>query len=248
MPETLTQLAQRNFREHLAENSYPGRGVVIGRLEVGDWIQLYWIMGRSANSRNRKLVASGAELRTEPLDAALVEDPTNIIYEAMLEAPDLYIVSNGDHTRTIHDAITHGDRFEDALASREHEDDPPNFTPRIAGLLDLRGRVHDAPAQLRLAILRANAADSAETDRSTFRPALPPAGFGYGITTYAGDGDPLPPFRGDPLWLPLGADVDETLDGYWAALDHDNRIALAAKLIPANGDERAIHLRGSGAE
>ena len=145
MSERLHELAQRNFRRQLAENSYPGRGVVIGRLEGGDWIQLYWIMGRSANSRNRKLVWSEGELRTEPLDAALVEDPTNIIYEAMLEAPDVFVVSNGDQTRTILNALAHGDRFEDALATREREDDAPNYTPRIAGLLDLRGRTHQLP-------------------------------------------------------------------------------------------------------
>ena len=247
MPESLNELAQRNFRAHLSENAYPGRGIVIGRSGGGEWIQLYWIMGRSANSRNRRLRASGAELRTEPLDAARVEDPTNIIYEAMLEGPDVFIVSNGDQTRTIHEALARGARFEDALAARGHEDDPPNYTPRIAGLLDLRGRTRRLPAQLGLAVLRANDADAEQTDRTVFRPAPPPRGLGYGLTTYAGDGDPLPPFRGDPLWLPLLGGVDAILDTYWEALDADNRIALAAKRIPAGGAS-TIHLRGSGAE
>ena len=248
MSDRLHDLAQRNFRRHLAENSYPGRGIVIGRLERGDWIQLYWIMGRSANSRNRKLVSSEGELRTEPLDAALVEDPTNIIYEAMLEAPDVFVVSNGDQTRTILNALAHGDRFEDALATREREDDAPNYTPRIAGLLDLRGRTHQLAAQLSLAILRANDADAGETDRTIYRPALPPPGLGQGLTTYAGDGSPLPPFRGDPLWLPLVGNVQAILDTYWQALDTNNRIALAVKQIPTDGGETRIHLRGSGAE
>ena len=246
MPEDLHALAQRNFEAQLSANSYPGRGLVIGRLASGDWLQLYWIMGRSANSRNRRFAAAGPELRTEPLDAARVEDPTNIIYEAMLEAPGLYIVSNGDHTRTIHDALIGGGRFEDALATREREDDAPNYTPRIAGLLDLRE--DPEAARVSLAILRANDADSARTDRTIFCPAPPPRGLGYGLTTYASDGNPLPPFRGDPLWLPLAGALDDALDTYWSALNAENRIALAAKLIPVDGGASTIHLRGSGSE
>ena len=244
MSEHLQAQARRNFDAHLAANPYPGRGLVIGRLANGDWAQLYWIMGRSANSRNRRFAVGGAELRTEPLDPALVSDPTNIIYEAMLELDNRYIVSNGDHTRTIHDALFAGARFEDALATREREDDAPNYTPRIAGLLDAR----DGAAEISLAILRANDADAAHTDRTVYRPAPPPLGLGYGLTTYATDGSPLPPFRGDPLWLPLDGDLDDVLDSYWAALDADNRIALAAKLIPAAGGPSRILLRGSGSE
>lgn len=244
MPEHLRTQAQRNFDAHLAANPYPGRGLLIGRLASGDWAQLYWIMGRSANSRNRRFAVDGPELRTEPLDPALVEDPTNIIYEAMLELDGQYIVSNGDHTRTIHDALAASARFDDALALREREDDAPNYTPRIAGLLDTR---NDA-GQISLAILRANDADAARTDRTVYRPAPPPPGLGYGLTTYATDGNPLPPFRGDPLWLPLIGNLDEILDSYWAALNADNRIALAAKLIPAAGGPSRILLRGSGSE
>ena len=249
MPDDLHTLladARRNFEAQLAANPYPGRGLVIGRLASGDWVQLYWIMGRSANSRNRRFAADGPELRTEPLDASRVEDATNIIYEAMLEVPGLYIVSNGDHTRTIHDALIGGGRFEEALAGREREDDAPNYTPRIVGLLDLLEGAE--AARVSLAILRANDADSAHTDRTIFQPAPPPRGFGYGLTTYAGDGDPLPPFRGDPLWLPLAGALDDALDAYWLALDADNRIALAAKLIPTNGGASTIYLRGSGSE
>ena len=244
MSEHLRTQAQRNFDAHLAANPYPGRGLLIGRLASGDWAQLYWIMGRSANSRNRRFAVDGPELRTEPLDPALVEDPTNIIYEAMLELDGQYIVSNGDHTRVIHDALAAGARFDDALALREREDDAPNYTPRIAGLLDTR----NGAAQISLAILRANDADAARTDRTIYRPAPPPPGLGYGLTTYATDGNPLPPFRGDPLWLPLIGDLDEILDSYWAALNADNRIALAAKLIPAAGGPSRILLRGSGSE
>ncbi|MCY3923350.1 MAG: inosine monophosphate cyclohydrolase, partial [Chloroflexi bacterium] len=194
--------AEQNFGRHLLANSYPGRGIVVGRLESDPdedlWVQVYWIMGRSENSRNRRFVVGGAndnELRTEARDPALVSDPTNIIYDAMLESPNLYYVSNGGHTHTIKDAIERSARLEDALAVREREDDAPNYTPRIAAMLDLRGL-----GELSFAILRANAANHDETDRIVWRFPFPPPGLGYGITTYRHDGNPLPAFAGDPLW------------------------------------------------
>ena len=244
-PTELSVRAQQHFGRHLAANPYPGRGIVIGRLESGDWLQLYWIMGRSQNSRNRRLVAEGGELRTEARDPALVEDPTNIIYDAMLELPQLFLVSNGDHTRDLADELAAGGRFDDALARRGREDDAPNYTPRIAGMIDLRGQTHGAPAQIALAILRANAADPDQTDRAVWRLPPPPPSLGYGITTYRTDGNPLPPFAGDPLWLPLAGDIDAVLDAYWDALDADNRIALAAKRIAADGSQSEISLRGA---
>ena len=235
--DELRVFAEQNFGRHIAANSYPGRGIVVGRLdsrgEQDIWVQIYWIMGRSENSRNRRFVVGGedeSELRTEARDPDLVSDPTNIIYDAMLELPDVYFVSNGDHTHTIKDAIERSARFEDALAVREREDDPPNYTPRIAAMLDLRGQ-----GELAFAILRANAADSQLTDRVTWRFPFPPRGLAYGITTYRHDGNPLPPFAGDPLWLPLAGSDDEIADAYWNALDPHNRIALAVKTIDADG-------------
>ena len=239
--EELRVFAEQNFGRHLAANSYPGRGIVVGRLETADdsdvWVQIYWIMGRSENSRNRRLVVAGVnneELRTEARDPALVSDPTNIIYDAMLELPDIYLVANGDHARTIQDTIVRSARFEDALAVREREDDAPNYTPRIAAMLDLRGH-----GELSMAILRANAADHAETDRVVWRVPFPPRGLGYGITTYRHDGNPLPPYAGDPLWLPLRGSAEQVADTYWDILDKNNKIALAVKVI-SNGSSRII--------
>lgn len=237
-PEELFVRAQQNFGRHLAANPYPGRGLVVGRLLGGDWVQVYWIMGRSANSRNRRFVVEGTSLRTEARDPDKMEDPTNIIYEAMLELPNRYIVSNGDQTRTIHDALAGGQRCDEALATREREDDAPNYTPRISGLLNLE----ESPA-IELSILRANAANPGLTDRTYWRPASPPPGLGYGITTYRTDGNPLPPYAGDPLWLPLPGTAEEAADQYWAALDAENRISLALKQIGEDGSR--IVLRGA---
>jgi IMP cyclohydrolase len=231
--------AKRALSEHLEQNPYPGRGLVVGRSAAGDWLQVYWIMGRSENSRNRRFVADGPALRTEAVDPARLADPSLVIYEAMLELPSLYLVSNGDQTRTACDALAAGGDFEAALATREREPDAPHYTPRISALLDLRG----AQPALALSILRASDADPAQTDRCSFRPAPPPPGLGLGLTTYRGDGTPLPSFRGDPLWLPLSGGPEAVLESYWGALDAGNRVALAVKRIPAAGGRSELLVR-----
>lgn len=236
----LADRAEAAFARHLAANRYPGRGLVLGRSADGEaWLQLYWIMGRSANSRNRVFVNAGGTLRTEPFDAAAVADPSLILYEAMLELERAYVVSNGDQTRTVYEALAQGASFEAALATREREPDAPNYTSRIAGLIDLRGT---EPA-FALSLLKANRADPARTDRATFRPAPPPPGLGLGLTTYQGDGSPLPPFEGEPLWLPLSGPPEAVLERYWSALDAENRVAIALKRIPLGGGPGRIRIR-----
>jgi hypothetical protein len=240
VPADVRARAREGFEAHLVRNAYPGRGLVVGLEASGEaWLQVYWIMGRSPNSRNRVFVAQGGTLRTQPFDRAALEDPSLILYEAMLEAPGLHVVSNGDHTRTLLDALVAGGSFESALETREREPDAPNYTPRIAGLLDLRA----ASPRLALGILKASPADPALTDRATFRPAPPPAGLGLGLTTYRGDGSPLPAFEGEPLWLPLEGSAPEVLERYWGALDPGNRVALALKRIPREGGSPEILVR-----
>ena len=221
--------AANNFEKHLRQNSYPGRGLVIGRTDGGAWALVYWIMGRSANSRNRRFVAEadGATLRTEPIDPSLVANPALIIYEAMLTLPGVYLVSNGDQTRTLAESLAAGRTFDAALLTREREPDAPNYTPRISGML----RPGDTAVPLTLSILKANPANPALTDRFTYRPAPPPPGLGYGLTTYMGDGRPLPSFTGDPLLLPCRGNAEKILADYWNALNSANRVALAVKWI-----------------
>ena len=226
------QTARQNFERHIRQNSYPGRGLVIGRSSAeGAWLQIYWIMGRSQHSRNRRFVVEGNSMRTEPVDVSLVKDPSLIIYNAMLELPGIYLVTNGDQTDTIVETLQAGGTFDDALGTREREPDAPNYTPRISGMLDFNKQ----PVEIALNILKGNAVDPKMTDRFTFRFAEPPSGLGYCITTYQGDGKPLPPFTGDPLLMPCEGSAEEVLAAYWDALDADNRVSLAVKTIPAAG-------------
>jgi hypothetical protein len=231
-------LAASNFDTHLRHNPYPGRGLVIGRAsdETG-WVMLYWIMGRSAHSQNRRFVAQGGTLRTTPVDPRLVTDASLIIYDAMLELPGCYLVSNGGQTRALYDTLsTHG-TFEAALASWQHEPDAPHYTPRISAMLRL------PPPQVTLSLLKANPVDPACTDRYLYQPALPAPGFGVGLTTYGGDGHPLPSFSGDPLLLPCVGSPQDLLDLYWEALDVSNRVALAIKHIQVQGGVGTIMVR-----
>jgi len=218
--------ASNNFERHLRQNSYPGRGLVIGRTENGGWTLIYWIMGRSDNSRNRRFVADGETLRTEPIDSSRVVNPELIIYPAMLTLPGVYLVSNGDQTKTLADALEAGGSFDDALLTREREPDAPNYTPRISGML-----APDTAVPITMSLLKANPVDPALTDRFTYRPAPPSPGLGFGLTTYMGNGNPLPSFTGDPLLLPCKGDAETLLADYWQALDSENRVALAVKWI-----------------
>jgi len=234
------QAARTTFERHLVENAYPGRGLVVGRREDHEgWLLVYFIMGRSENSRNRRFCADGDRLWTEPVDEGKVEDPSLIIYDAMLALPGIQLVSNGDQTNTVYEAMLEGGRFAAALETREREPDAPNYTPRITGKLDCRY----GEKAVTLSLLKANAIDPELTDRYTFRPADPAPGLGYGLTTYMGDGSPLPSFRGDPLLLPLEGDPDQVLDAYWQALDADNRVSLAVKSIDAKGELEDLLIR-----
>jgi IMP cyclohydrolase len=235
----MSEAPDRTLDQSIAQNRYPGRGLVIGRNAAGQWTLVYWIMGRSEHSRNRQFVAEGGVLRTRAFDATRVTDPSLIIYEAMLELPGVWLVTNGDQTRTIAEALASGGTFESALLTRAHEPDAPHYTPRISGMLDLR---HGA-ASVVLAVLRANPADASLTDRSFFHVGVPLPGTGRGLTTYAGDGHPLPSFAGEPLLLPIEARGVDTLDRYWAALDPDNRIALAVKTIDPGGQNGELLVR-----
>jgi IMP cyclohydrolase len=236
----------RNFRLHLVENPYPGRGFVVGLDETGEYVvQVYWIMGRSANSRNRVFKANHktGRLYTEAADPSKVKDPSLIIYNAMLESvpSHSYVVSNGDQTDAIMKQIHHSAPFpvKAALDRYQYEPDDPNFTQRIAAVSTLD---EGGYASVKMSILRKSQFDNG-CDRLMYEFSEVPSGLGFCVTTYAGDGDPLPPFRGDPLLMALLGGPVEILESYWDALNEENRVSLAVKWIEKRGGWSEIYIK-----
>jgi len=223
----IRELAATNLEQRLGANPYPGRGLVLGLDESGErLVQVYWIMGRSANSRNRVFVTDGKSVWTEAADPAQCADPSLIIYNALRELRGVFVVTNGDQTDTICRTILHGGTFEQALATRAYEPDAPNYTPRISGLLDLRlGHL-----VAKLCVLRKSPFGD-ESERLVWHYEAFGKGIGHCITTYMGDGKPLPPFEGEPFLLPLTGGLGCIANTLWAALDEANKIALCAKWI-----------------
>ena len=217
-----------NLREELSGNTYPGRGIVIGKTPDGTKaVTAYFIMGRSSNSRNRVFVTEGEGIRTEAFDPSKLEDPSLIIYAPVRVLNEYTIVTNGDQTDTIYDGMAAGKTFEQSLRIREFEPDGPNFTPRISGVMQIKdGQFHYA-----ISILKSNNGNPAACNRYTFTYENPVAGEGHFIHTYAQDINPLPSFEGEPKWVEILDDMDEFTNMLWENLNEDNKVSLFVRYI-----------------
>ncbi len=212
-----------NIEKLLAENTYPGRGIIIGKSEDGKHaVCAYFIMGRSENSRNRifEKSESGA-LITAPFDSSKVEDPSLIIYNAVRDIDNNMIVTNGDQTDTVYDFIKDGKTFEQALETREFEPDKPNFTPRISGMLTFEKK----DFTYKMSILKSADAEGTACNRYTFN-YVPFAGTGTFIHTYNHDGNPIPTFTGEPERIAVKGGIDEFTASVWNHLNENNKISL----------------------
>lgn len=126
------------LEKELNSLAYHGRGIVIGKSADGTKAVIaYFIMGRSENSRNRIFVEDGEGIRTQAFDESKMEDPHLIIYAPVRVLGNKTIVTNGDQTDTIYELMDKQMTFEQALRTREFEDDKPNYTPRISGIVHL---------------------------------------------------------------------------------------------------------------
>ena len=212
----------------IRQNPYPGRGIVIGQSPDGSrLVQVYWLTGRSENSRNRVFVLEPDGIRTQAFDPAKLSDPSLIIYWPARRFGTVHLVTNGDQTDTLFHAMQKGTSFEDALMTREFEPDPPNFTPRISGMAD----ISDPEGGYRLSILKAQDGSPERCVRCFYRFDRAIPGIGHCIHTYQGDGNPLPTFSGDPYPVPVPGTVDEAVALYWPLLDTANRVALFARTV-----------------
>ena len=210
-----------NLMTYLAENPYPGRGIVMGRTANNQAVVAYFIMGRSENSRNRIFENTEDGIRTKAFDESKMTDPSLIIYHPVRLLPNgLLVVTNGDQTDTIRDHIVQGHCYRHALNTRKFEPDGPNWTPRISGVMKPDGTYN-------LSILKSLDGDPACCCRYFFEYDNPVPGTGHFIHTYQSDGDPLPSFQGEPRLVELSAlTSDDLADEIWDSLNEDNKVSL----------------------
>ena len=211
----------------IKDNEYVGRGIVIGKTADGTKAAAaYFIMGRSANSRNRIFKEEGEDITIYPFDESKVEDPSLIIYHPVRKAGNKLIVTNGDQTDTIYDFVTAGKTFKEALETRQFEPDAPNYTPRISGMLIFS----ENDFEYSMSILKSMDAEGIRCARYTF-DYKPMNGLGHFIHTYECNGDPIPTFQGEPERVAIPDDIDEFADNLWENLNEDNKISLYVRYI-----------------
>ena len=217
-----------SLERELQGNSYPGRGIVIGKTPDGTKaVCAYFIMGRSENSRNRVFVEDGEGIRTQAFDPSKLSDPSLIIYAPVRVLGNKTIVTNGDQTDTVYDLMDKQMTFEQALRTREFEPDGPNYTPRISGIM----HIEDGTYNYAMSILKSNNGNPAACNRYTFAYENPVAGEGHFIHTYMSDGNPLPSFEGEPKLVAMEDDMDVFTEQVWNSLNSDNKVSLFVRYI-----------------
>jgi hypothetical protein len=217
-----------SLQTELKGNSYPGRGIVIGRSGDGKYaVTAYFIMGRSENSRNRIFVEEGEGIRTQAFDESKLSDPSLIIYAPVRVLGNKTIVTNGDQTDTIYELMDKQQTFEQALRTREFEPDAPNYTPRISGIM----HVENSSYNYAMSILKSNNGNPEACNRYTFAYENPASGEGHFIHTYMGDGNPLPSFEGEPKLVGIDGGIDELTEMIWTSLNEENKVSLFVRYI-----------------
>lgn len=224
-------MAMFDLAKILSENSYPGRGIVIGKSADGKKaLMAYFIMGRSENSRNRIFEAFDGGMRTKAYDESKLSDPSLIIYNPYLSLDGVDIITNGDQTNTVYDFMKEGKSFEQALATREFEPDAPNFTPRISGVM----YYSENSFTYKLSILKSSNGNPDVCNRF-FYNYLPLDGIGHFIHTYKCDGNPIPSFYGEPEEVALPNTAEELSELIWKNLNCDNKVSLVVRETALDG-------------
>ena len=215
-----------NLKNILAENTYPGRGIVLGRsADNGRAVIAYFVMGRSENSRNRIFELTDDGIRTKAFDESKMVDPSLIIYHPVRVVGDDTIVTNGDQTDTIRDGLLAGKSYIEALRTRCFEPDPPNYTPRISGVVHKDG-AYD------LSILKSFDGNPNCNKRFFFEYDNPQPGIGHFIHTYNENLNPLPAFEGEPRTVEMiEGTAQEIADVIWTNLNADNKVSLFVRTI-----------------
>lgn len=221
-------MKKQELNDVLSNNTYPGRGICLGVDESGEYaVIVYFIMGRSVNSRNRIFAEEGEGIRTQAFDESKLSDPSLIIYAPVRVLGNTTIVTNGDQTDTVYDLMAEGKTFEEALRTREFEPDDPNYTPRISGIIN----VADGKYDFAMSILKSDDGNPEYCIRNTFAYPGCPAGEARFIHTYMEDANPLPSFEGEPEKVAIAGDIDAFTDTIWNSLNEDNKVSLFVRYI-----------------
>ena len=233
-------MAEYDLKTLLSSNSYPGRGIIIGASKSGrSALIAYFIMGRSANSRNRVFEAFDGGMRTKAFDESKMTDPGLIIYKPYLSAGNgnIDIITNGDQADTVYEFIKRTPydacAFKKALATREFEPDAPNFTPRISGIA-----CYCFPRRTfsySLSIIKSNG--TPDVCNRFFFDYTPNKGVGHFIHTYKCDGSPVPSFEGEPKEIVLPDSANELAGIVWENLNYDNKVSLFVREVPLDGNK-----------
>ena len=217
-----------SIEKELQGNSYPGRGIIIGRSADGkNAVTAYFIMGRSENSRNRIFVEDGDGIRTQAFDPSKLTDPSLIIYAPVRVLGNKTIVTNGDQTDTIYEGMDKQMTFEQSLRCREFEPDGPNYTPRISGIMHIEGGKYSYA----MSILKSNNGSPESCNRFTFAYENAAPGEGHFIHTYMHYGNPLPSFEGEPKLIGIPDDMDAFAESLWSSLNEENKVSLFVRYI-----------------
>lgn len=217
-----------SIEQELKSNSYPGRGIIIGKSPDGKKaVTAYFIMGRSENSRNRVFVEDGEGIRTQAFDPSKLTDPSLIIYAPVRVLGNKTIVTNGDQTDTIYEGMDKQLTFEQSLRSRKFEPDGPNYTPRISGVM----HIENGNFNYAMSILKSNNGNPDSCNRYTFAYENPVAGEAHFIHTYMHDGNPLPSFEGEPKLVEVLDNMEEFADLLWNSLNEENKVSLFVRYI-----------------
>jgi len=236
-----------NFFSHIYNNSYPGRIILGGLTENGLPVFLYATMGRQFDSQNCIFVRNGDTVKTEIADETRPPaNPELTLYDAMgnitLQVPrsiensteQVFIVTNGKQTTDLLTKMKETKAFAIILKSWKHEPDS-NATPRISGMMI----VGENPVpRIEFSVIKKAPVlviDENDSQHNFFNIELKQPGLGFCISTYMGDGNPLPSFKGEPIEMPIkGNYAEEIANQYWEALNSDNRVSLVVQVITKN--------------
>ncbi len=217
----------QKLEELLKNNTYPGRGIVVGKSADGKHaVVAYFIMGRSENSRNRVFEETNDGITTKAFDETKLSDPTLIIYRPIRKQGNTLVVTNGDQTDTVIEGFSQGKTFQEALRTRTFEPDAPNFTPRISAQVTLGQHF-----SYEMSLIKSDNGNPKSVLRYFYEYAQPQNGQGRFLHTYHCNGDPIPSFAGEPHAVEIAGDIERFTATLWEHLNAENKVSLYTACI-----------------